>query len=66
MFDDKLGIVGMTGKQRKYYSSRTKAPKLFQLVRTSPLVEVLGVRAKALSEFLEDPSFADGFGGEVV
>jgi len=38
-FDEKLGIGGMTGNQRKYYSSRTRAPKLFQLVGTSPLVE---------------------------
>jgi len=65
-FDDKLGIVGMTGKQRKYYSSRTKAPILFQLVGTTPLVAGLGLRARGRSKFLEDPTFVDGFGGEAV
>jgi len=65
-FDEKLGIGGMTGNQRKYYSSRTRAPKLFQLVGTSPLVAGPGLEAKRLSKFLEDPTFADGFGGEAV
>jgi len=52
-FDDKLGIVGMTGKQGKYCSSRTKAPNLFQLVRTSPLVAGPGVEAEGLLNSLK-------------
>jgi len=53
----------MTGKAG---NSRTKAAKLFKLVRTSSLVEGLGVEARGISKFLEDLTFADGFGGEVV
>jgi len=51
---------------RKHNFSSTKAPKLFQHVWTSPLVEGLGVRANTLSKFLENPTFPDGFDGEVV
>ena len=65
-FDNKLGIVEMTGKQGKYSFSRTKAAKLFQLVCTSPLVEGSGVKAIGLLRSLENPTFAEGFGGEVV
>ena len=39
---------------------------LFKLVWTSLLVAGLGVRAKGLLKFLEDPSFAEGFGGKAV
>jgi len=63
--DDKLmGVSGRRGKQGKYNFSRTKPPILFQLVWNSPLATGLGVRAKALSKFLKDPSFAEGFGGK--
>jgi len=65
-FVDKLWFFGLRGKQRKYFFSRTKTPILFQLVRTSPFKAGLGVRAKVLSKFLEDPTFADGFDGEAV
>ena len=44
-FDDKLAFLGLRGKQGKYYFSRTKTPKLFQLVWTSPLVTGLGLEA---------------------
>jgi len=59
-------IFRIKGKQGKYYFSRTKAEKLFKLVRTSPLVEELGVEARGLSKFLENPTFAEGFGGKAV
>ena len=52
-FDNKLVFFGLRGKQGKYYSSRTRAANLFQLVRTSPLVEGLGVEAKRLLKFLQ-------------
>ena len=65
-FDTKLDLLGLRGEQRKYYSSRSKAPKLFQLVWTSPLVAELGVRAETLSKFLENLTFVDGFGGKAV
>jgi len=61
-----LCFFGLQGNQGKYYFSRTKGAKLFKLVRTSPLVEGLGVEARGLSKFLENPTFAEGFGGKVV
>jgi len=60
------GIFGWRGKQRKYYFSWTKAPKLFQPVRISPLVEGRGMEAKMLLQFLENQTFVDGSGWEVV
>ena len=54
------------GKQWKYYFSWTATPKLFQPVRISPLVIGLGTEAKTLFKFLEDPTFVDSFGWEVV
>ena len=65
-FDDKFDFLGLRGNQGKYYYSRTEAPKLFQLVRTSPLGAGLGLEARELLKFLDDPAFADGFGGEAV
>ena len=52
-FDDKLGISGLRGNQGKYFSLRSKAPILFQLVRTTSLVAVPGLKAKELLKILE-------------
>jgi len=60
-FDNKFVFFGLRGKQGKYFFSRTRAANLFQLVRTSPLVEGLSVEAKQHSKFLENPTFAEGF-----
>jgi len=61
-----LRFFGLRGKQGKYSFSRTKAAKLFKLVRTSQLVEGLGVEAKRLSKLIENLTFAEGFGGKAV
>jgi len=55
-------FFGLRGKQGKYYFSRRKAPKLFQLVWTSLLVAVPVLEARELLKFLEDPTFADLLG----
>jgi len=52
-FDTKLDLFGLRGNQGKYYSLRSKAPKLFRLIGTSPLVAGLAVRAETLIKFLE-------------
>ena len=54
----------LLGKQGKYYFSITKAPRLFRLVWTFPLVAGPGLEARELSKFLEDPTFEDGFDNE--